>query len=641
MKTLKKLSAILLSVVLLGTLLPTNLAFAAMDAKYYDFEGYTDTSGTGKPAGFGENTPSSSCTILPGSDSVYGTTVKVKMGGSNKQTNINLGLNSDSLPTSKLLTIRTALKNSDKLRAGMALEGNGLAYFGRDGYVYVGTTKTPYTYKVDTWYDLATTVNLTTGDIECVINGDNYTNVITYGSAAAVVGLDFTSWKYLQLGMIGSSDNSLIYENGVVSDNTLEIGYLSLYEGTFSTPEKSYIDTFDYGDVASYTTTETDGSTEIYTNGEEKSMKVVSIGWDYSVTKTLSLPAEGTIKLGISLLGDAKKIGTLGDANLYNTVVNANSGGHNDFYLLGARSNVSDFTAWNVNTWYSLEFEVDITNKKILNAKAKVKGTDTVVAENNTSVDITGDITALTLKTCKVVPTQVTPEVTYQTAYYDDIYVKVEEDIRLQHMDIAPGTTNVFVSEEPTVYFTEEIDPATVNATNVALTVDGAAYADYTPEVGSDGKSIVIRHDNLLAGEKTYTLNISNIAAKDDATDIAGSYSYSFTTAKAYEIGDVLFSGAAAGEAGNVTATVNIKFNDDIAHEVAFIAAVYDKDSGELVTCDIDNRKDTTAVTGSADLTATVTVPDTEGKTYVVYAYLWDGLGTLRPYIAATPLIEN
>ncbi len=638
MKTLKKLSAILLSVMILATLIPANFAFAAttFTPEYYDFEGYTDTSGTGKPSGFGMG--GNGATMKPDNDEKYGTTVKIVHTASKKGPNLNKGFAVGNFPSSNILTIRTALKMDNKLaNNGISFANVILTYFGKDGYIYIAGTKTSYTYDISTWYDVAVTFNKTTGYAEAVVNGGAYKNLVISGYNVAIKNMSITgTYVYTAIGSNISQDSNSY-------GAAFEIGYLSLYEGVFATPEISFKDDFEDGKLGGYVAAAgtTTATASIAMENDDKVLMLTDVnaynGYAY---KEIELPSTGTVKIGFLAKGPAntgRSISLVGknEEGIEKTTVlaqflnAANNLTEGNIHIGG--STPTNGLKWKTDKWHSVVLTLNMDTHTF---SGEIKNQD----EDYSLGSATGKAFVNIVSDVKLKFTVSGGSKGGNNAYFDDIYVKVDEPIRLQHMDIAPGTKNVFVSEEPTVYFTEEIDPETVNTENVKLTVNGVAVEDYTPEVGTDGKSIVIKHTELLAGKTKYTVSISNIASKDNSADIAASYSYSFTTAKAYELGAVSFGDATGALGETVPATVSIKFNDTVKHEVAFITAVYDKASGELVACDIDNRKGATAVEGSADLSATVTVPNVEGKTYEVYAYLWDGLTTLRPYIAATPL---
>ncbi len=633
MKTLKKLSAVLLSVMLLAALLPANLAFAGSNDKLPVYYNFGDCVIADSSSDFSIH----NATYKISTDSVYGKTLKVS-GESGKIVQIRYRGTADTCYSANgSLTIKTAIKKYDKnidtgLRFGVVSAVQPIA-FNTDGYIYIAGEKTSYTYDANVWYEVTMTVNHNSGYTESIINGGSYKNLVLSGYSEELIQAAEPSTK--NRAYIGA------YNGGATDATTFELGYFSVSAGsltnTQTTAEASFTEDFENAIVS-------EGAVGRFTNGtatyissvnDDVYGKVLKVVGGNTYGSMPELPLTGThilsmsVKTATGAIIYLRNTTQVGSSNQETTLLKFNTSGNIE--AGGSHIKVDDENVSYVNDrWYDVKFTLNMEQ-----GKYSVIVTDTVTGENITASDLTltkitgdGNTPRLRLKT---------DGSSSPAAYYDSISLSVAgETARLQSITPAPAATGVMVSAEPTVLYSQKLDASTVNTETVAVTVNGEAYSDYDAKLSADGRSIVITHTNPLVENTKFTVNINGV--KNIAGTAITAYTYSFTTAKAYEIGDVTFSGAAAGEAGNVTANVNIKFNDNAKHEVAFILAAYDGESGELSAFNFANTKGVNAVEGSGTLSATVENIPAGAK---VYAYLWENLATLRPYIPAVQYIAT
>ena len=116
---------------------------------------------------------------------------------------------------------------------------------------------------------------------------------------------------------------------------------------------------------------------------------------------------------------------------------------------------------------------------------------------------------------------------------------------------------------------------------------------------------------------------------------------HTFTTGKRIvSVGKPVFTNAWGDELSNIepgeiTASFDVYRNDKVEMDILALAAVYNKSTNELVSCNAVQKK-----TCDDNFALTVNVPD-DGEEYYAVSYTWDNYSSLNPYNQLTVLEGN
>lgn len=181
------------------------------------------------------------------------------------------------------------------------------------------------------------------------------------------------------------------------------------------------------------------------------------------------------------------------------------------------------------------------------------------------------------------------------------------------------------------IYYNYVIDPSNVG-TATLRDADGGTV-DVTVS-SYNGHNVRITSSDWLEAGTEYTLTLTGVT--DLLGDKADDYSVTFTTADSAS-GEVALTtnGGQLTEGENTVSFTLTSASASDTTPVTLLVGAFDKESGDMLDVSAVASEDITQESGR-QLECTLDTTGYEAGSYYLEAYVWDGIGTMRPYMIET-----
>lgn len=222
------------------------------------------------------------------------------------------------------------------------------------------------------------------------------------------------------------------------------------------------------------------------------------------------------------------------------------------------------------------------------------------------------------------------------TSYWDYLYIDDGTGFAAvgESSTVQEGQINVPVNLQDTpidIYYNYVIDPSNVG-TATLRDADGGTV-DVTVS-SYNGHNVRITSSDWLEAGTEYTLTLTGV------TDLLGNeaddYSVTFTTADSAN-GEVALTtnGGQLTEGENTVSFTLTSASASDTTPVTLLVGAFDKESGAMLDVSAVASEDITQESGR-QLECTLDTTGYEAGSYYLEAYVWDGIGTMRPYMTET-----
>lgn len=508
--------------------------------------------------------------------------------------------------------------------------------FSREGKILVNAVDTGATYSANTWYRVKMTMNITKGVAQIIINGGEHTNKIINASIPALTTLP----NRLDIGF------NYINTTGAAKANAL-IDNLIIYEDVLSgydVYEKEGFDSFDEGKefkpggdglhvsggggftMRNYT----EGVTFVTLTKDEDGNKFL---------KFISGVKQPTLGRAVTNYGQNVAFEyTIGFDEVYEErqarLFLTNSDGSAEYQYLvpkfaepwvqvgapAAPITATEYLSTD-NTKFKVRAFVDFTaHKMYVDIINLTTGVNLI-----TNYEVAIDENATSIKEYRIMMGRNNGN--NCTTTIDDIKFYSANEPRLLYTTPADKSTDLGLYDSFSITANNELDPSTVTSSNVKLTKNGIEIdSSKCKVIADDEKTFRIYPYAKYDENATYTVSANGI--KDIFGKTLPSYQYTFTTGTDDGIGEIKF--ALNGEAtetigkGTINASVDVDFN--APRDIILIVAKYTDNGEVLADMTVSSQKQWKTGTMEASV-------DVEDENYVIKAFLWSGLDSIRPYI--------